>query len=129
MSEASTAFAIAFKEVIDSPLWALSWSDFGKPGPIRMPGDVLTLKRNGGGDVALYVGEDAGAISLSRRESIRSGLHHSDYQSRLYRPVGRSPAPSPRTPQDLAANGKAVGNEAQPPHDGIAQSSVIGETS
>lgn len=44
---------------VDSPLWALSWADFGKPaegGP--MLGDILTFKRNGGGHVALYVGED-----------------------------------------------------------------------
>lgn len=51
----------AGKDVVDSPLWALSWADFGKPAPQPMLGDVLTFKRNGGGHVAMYVGEDAGA--------------------------------------------------------------------
>jgi uncharacterized protein (TIGR02594 family) len=51
----------AGKEVIDSPLWALSWADFGKPAPVPMLGDVLTFKRDGGGHVALYVGEDTSA--------------------------------------------------------------------
>lgn len=52
----------AGKEITDSPLWALSWADFGNPtqgGP--MLGDVLTFKREGGGHVALYVGEDESA--------------------------------------------------------------------
>lgn len=49
----------AGKDIPDSPLWALSWADFGNPvvgGP--MFGDVVTFKRDGGGHVALYVGED-----------------------------------------------------------------------
>jgi uncharacterized protein (TIGR02594 family) len=53
----------AGKEGSHSPLWALSWADFGvdvgKPGP--MLGDVLTFKRDGGGHVTLYVGEDSTA--------------------------------------------------------------------
>jgi uncharacterized protein (TIGR02594 family) len=40
------------------PLWALSWSAFGQPVDVPMLGDVLTFTRNGGGHVALYVGED-----------------------------------------------------------------------
>lgn len=52
----------AGKDVVDSPLWALSWAEFGKPADGgAMLGDVLTFKRDGGGHVALYVGEDAGA--------------------------------------------------------------------
>ncbi len=52
----------AGKEVPDSPLWALSWADFGVV-PVGGPmfGDVLTFKRDGGGHVALYVGEDTQA--------------------------------------------------------------------
>jgi uncharacterized protein (TIGR02594 family) len=53
----------AGKEIADSPLWALSWADFGKPAPGGpMLGDILTFKRNGGGHVALYVGEDPNAF-------------------------------------------------------------------
>lgn len=51
----------AGKDIVSSPLWALSWADFGKPAPVPMLGDVLTFKRTGGGHVALYVGEDATA--------------------------------------------------------------------
>lgn len=39
-------------------LWALNWSKFGTKQPVAMLGDVLTFKRNGGGHVGLYVGED-----------------------------------------------------------------------
>lgn len=39
-------------------LWALNWSKFGTKQSVAMLGDVLTFKRNGGGHVGLYVGED-----------------------------------------------------------------------
>lgn len=40
------------------PLRALSWSEFGVPTKTPSLGDVLVFKRQGGGHVALYVGED-----------------------------------------------------------------------
>lgn len=49
------------KPIVDSPLWALSWAAFGRDAAAPMLGDVLTFKRDGGGHVALYVGEDADA--------------------------------------------------------------------
>ena len=45
-------------DVIDKPLWALSWSNWGSPVTEPMLGDVLTFKRDGGGHVGIYVGED-----------------------------------------------------------------------
>ena len=39
-------------------LWALNWSKFGTKQSIAMLGDILTFKRNGGGHVGIYVGED-----------------------------------------------------------------------
>ncbi len=48
------------------PLWALNWAKFGTPqsGLNAMLGDVLTFKRDGGGHVALYVGEDSAAFHV-----------------------------------------------------------------
>lgn len=46
-------------EVISKPLWALSWSNWGDEVKEPMLGDILTFKRNGGGHVGLYVGEDS----------------------------------------------------------------------
>lgn len=40
-----------------SPLWALSWANWGNPGGQPRLGDVLVFKRLGGGHVGLYVGE------------------------------------------------------------------------
>lgn len=54
----------AGKEYVQSPLWALSWADFGEPVKVPMLGDVLTFKRDGGGHVGLYVGEDATAYHV-----------------------------------------------------------------
>ena len=52
------------KPPVKSPLWALSWADFGKLTDQPMLGDVLTFKRQGGGHVGLYVGEDAAAFHV-----------------------------------------------------------------
>jgi uncharacterized protein (TIGR02594 family) len=45
-------------QVVDKPLWALNWAKFGNKVDEPMLGDVLTFKRNGGGHVGIYVGED-----------------------------------------------------------------------
>lgn len=45
-------------EVVRLPLWALSWSNWGTSVSTAMLGDVLVFKRNGGGHVGIYVGED-----------------------------------------------------------------------
>lgn len=45
-------------EVVERPLWALNWNKFGNRVSDPMLGDVLTFKRNGGGHVGIYVGED-----------------------------------------------------------------------
>lgn len=45
-------------QVVDKPLWALSWANYGTKASEPMLGDVLTFKRDGGGHVGIYVGED-----------------------------------------------------------------------
>lgn len=45
-------------EVVKQPLWALSWAKYGTASETPMFGDILTFKRNGGGHVGFYVGED-----------------------------------------------------------------------
>lgn len=45
-------------DVVERPLWALNWNKFGNRVSDPMLGDVLTFKRNGGGHVGIYVGED-----------------------------------------------------------------------
>lgn len=45
-------------EVVQAPLWALNWGNFGKAVASPMLGDILTFKRESGGHVGVYVGED-----------------------------------------------------------------------
>lgn len=105
----------AGKQVVDSPLWALSWADFGKPASGgAMLGDVLTFKRNGGGHVAMYVGEDSGAYHvLGGNQSDRVCITRIA-KSRLYR--ARRPEyqvqPTNVRKVVLASNGKLSTNEA-----------------
>lgn len=56
--------ARAGKEIPEKPLWALNWSSFGTGSPVPSLGDVLVFKRNSGGHVALYVGEDSRAFHV-----------------------------------------------------------------
>jgi uncharacterized protein (TIGR02594 family) len=48
----------AGKPLAASPLWARSWANWGTKSPKAALGDILVFSRNGGGHVALYVGED-----------------------------------------------------------------------
>jgi uncharacterized protein (TIGR02594 family) len=49
---------VAGKEVVKSPLWALSWVNYGTRVFEPMLGDILVFTREGGGHVGMYVGED-----------------------------------------------------------------------
>jgi uncharacterized protein (TIGR02594 family) len=49
---------------VKDPLRALSWANFGVQVKEPMLGDILTFKRNTGGHVGFYVGEDATAYHV-----------------------------------------------------------------
>jgi uncharacterized protein (TIGR02594 family) len=105
----------AGKEMTDSPLWALSWADFGKPAAGgAMLGDVLTFKRDGGGHVALYVGEDTSAYHVLGGNQSDQVCITRIAKSRLYR--ARRPIytvqPANVRKVTLAANGRLSSNEA-----------------
>lgn len=104
----------AGKQIPGSPLWALSWADFGTTAKMPMLGDVLTFKRNGGGHVALYVGEDAGAYHCLGGNQSDSVCITRIAKARLYR--ARRPAynvqPANVRKVILAASGKLSTNEA-----------------
>lgn len=51
----------AGKEIPKDPLWALNWANFGTKQTVAMLGDVLVFRRNNGGHVSIYVGEDDSA--------------------------------------------------------------------
>lgn len=101
----------------DEPLWALNWSKFGHAvgRSHAMLGDVLTFRRNGGGHVAIYLGEDAGSYHcLGGNQSdkvciariARARLHSAA------RPVFRIAQPLGVRKIRLAARGTVSRNEA-----------------
>ena len=51
-------------EVVEKPLWARNWTKFGVNQTKAMLGDILVFVRDGGGHVAIYVGEDASAYHV-----------------------------------------------------------------
>jgi len=55
----------AGKIIPGAPLWARNWLNFGSAPHVAGLGDVLVFQRpGGGGHVALYVAEDAGAYHV-----------------------------------------------------------------
>lgn len=104
----------AGKPIPDKPLWALSWGEWGRPAPAAMLGDVLTFRRDSGGHVALYVGEDAEAYHCLGGNQSDKVCFTRIAKSRLYR--ARRPAynvqPANVRRVMLAANGRLSHNEA-----------------
>lgn len=54
----------AERPVVQNPLGALNWNNFGVRASVPMLGDVLTFTRKGGGHVGIYIGEDSGAYHV-----------------------------------------------------------------
>ena len=85
----------AGKTIPTDPLWALNWSRFGVAAGQPGLGDVLTFVRDGGGHVALYVGEDGGAYH--GRGGRRVGASSRDARPALAgHPVEPQPIPTAR---------------------------------
>lgn len=104
----------AGKELPAHPLWALSWSAFGAKAGAPVLGDVLVFTRNGGGHVALYVGEDRDAFHCLGGNQSDSVCITRIAKSRLYaarRPLYRV-RPANVRPIHLEATGALSLNEA-----------------
>lgn len=48
----------AGKRVVDGPLWARNWANFGTATQEPSLGDILVFARKGGGHVGIYIAED-----------------------------------------------------------------------
>lgn len=104
----------AGKQLPSTPLWALSWSKFGTAGGQPRLGDVLTFKRDGGGHVALYIGEDSACYHVLGGNQSDAVTITRIRKERLYsarRQYVTGPPASAR-PFVLAATGAVSTNEA-----------------
>jgi uncharacterized protein (TIGR02594 family) len=100
-----------------NPLWALNWANFGvrQSNDGAMLGDVLTFVRDGGGHVAMYVGEDSQAFHLlggNQRDQVcftriaKARLHS------VARPIYATAQPVNVRKIHLSATGTLSSNEA-----------------
>jgi uncharacterized protein (TIGR02594 family) len=104
----------AGRPIVDKPLWALNWNNFGVRVTNPMLGDVLTFTRNGGGHVGLYVGEDATAYHVlggNQGNQVSVTRIAKSRLSQARRPEYNSQPTNIRTIQ-LASNGALSTNEA-----------------
>jgi uncharacterized protein (TIGR02594 family) len=99
-----------------TPLWAQSWATFGDKSPRPSLGDVMVFKRQGGGHVAFYVGEDANSwhilggnqsdmVNISRRAKSQGVFA-------CRRPNWRVAEPASVRPIKVSASGPIGGSEA-----------------
>lgn len=73
----------AGKQLPKGPLWALNWATFGvkvTDGPKL--GDVLVFRRQGGGHVGMYIGEDDTCFHVA-------GGNQSNASNIVRKPIGR----------------------------------------
>ena len=100
---------------VTAPLWARNWATFGAPSPEPGLGDVLVFRRESGGHVGIYIGEDATAfhvlggnqgdsVSISRVAKVRLIAAR--------RPLWRVSQPESVKRYHLAATGGLSQNEA-----------------
>jgi uncharacterized protein (TIGR02594 family) len=104
----------AEKQVPKDPLWALNWANFGVHVQQPLLGDVLTFKRDGGGHVGLYVGEDSTAYHVLGGNQGNSVSITRIAKNRLYKAV-RTPynqMPANVRKIVLEASGSLSQNEA-----------------
>lgn len=97
------------------PLWALNWSTWGTNAGQPELGDVLTFVREGGGHVALYVGEDHEAYHvLGGNQSNQVSITRiaKGRMKAARRPVWKTAEPPNRRPIILSAQGALSANEA-----------------
>jgi len=103
----------ANKAVPDKPLWALGWAKFGIAADRPMLGDVLVFRRDGGGHVGLYAGEDSDAFHVLGGNQSDRVCFARIARSRLHaarRPLYRV-APATVKPYILAVAGELSTNE------------------
>jgi uncharacterized protein (TIGR02594 family) len=104
----------ASKAIPAKPLWALNWRGFGIGAERPVLGDVLVFRRNGGGHVGLYVGEDDRAYHVLGGNQSDRVCFTRVVKARLHaarRPVYRS-MPVTARPYVLAPAGGLSPNEA-----------------
>lgn len=100
---------------VKNPLWALNWSKFGQASDKPSLGDILTFKRNGGGHVGFYVGEDKDYYHVLGGNQSDEVCVTRIAKSRLYasrRPKWRISQPKEVRPVSLSATGPVSTNEA-----------------
>jgi uncharacterized protein (TIGR02594 family) len=77
------------KKIPKDPLWALNWNNFGTKVDRPMLGDLIVLRRDGGGHVTLYVAED---------EDYYYGLGGNQSDKVTIAPIAKARKPSFRRP-------------------------------
>lgn len=101
--------------VVKNPLWALNWSRWGVGVPRPELGDVLTFKREGGGHVGMYVGEDNVAYHVlggNQSDSVKIARIEKARLVAARRPEWRIAEPPNRRPVRLSVSGRLSVNEA-----------------
>ena len=100
---------------VAAPLWARNWSKFGKASLTPGLGDILPFKRDAGGHVGFYIGEDATTYHVlggNQGDSVSIVRIAKNRMLGARRPAWLSKQPDSVKPYHLAAIGGLSTNEA-----------------
>lgn len=103
------------KQMPRTPLWARSWLEFGQKATVPSFGDILVFKRDGGGHVGLYVGEDAFAYHVlggNQRDAVNITRIEKSRLLGARRPIWRVSQPKSVRRINLEMSGAISHNEA-----------------
>lgn len=101
--------------VVDTPLWARSWVNFGVAADVPSLGDILVFSRDGGGHVALYVAEDAQCYHVmggNQSDSVSITRINKTRLLAARRPKWKIAQPASVKPYKMGTNGVISTNEA-----------------
>lgn len=105
----------AGKPIPKGPLYALNWGAFGVKSAEPSLGDVLVFKRNGGGHVGLYIGEDDicyHVLGGNQSDSVSITRINKNRLFTCRRPPFKIAMPASVKPYLLKATGNISKNEA-----------------
>ncbi len=105
----------AEKPVINEPLWALNWAKAGQKADRPSLGDTLVFKRDGGGHVALYVGEDDDCYHIlggNQSDMVNITRRQKSTLVAARRPIWKIAQPEEVRPIKRSATGAVSTNEA-----------------
>lgn len=101
-------------EIVNGPLWARNWANFGTQSDKPSLGDILVFKRDGGGHVGFYIAEDNECFHVlggNQSDAVNIIRLKKDRLISARRPIWKMSQPESVKPYFVSATGIISNNE------------------